>query len=361
MKLAVNVDLKKSIYLDERGDRNPNVKSALDYFFIGGVEVNDKDKATIIQFVRDFKAKLYPEQDSNSWELKGASNPAFIGDSNLSKEENGKLHKLAAENKWGMWAKAIEAARLPYKLHGSFIKLSQFKANNPAATEEDVIKTAFINVAYKFVNFACVDRHLDQNRQWDYTIFPSRFYFDNVTGLQEKAVLEAFQEYPAHYPHIANGFCVGQNLSFITNERFDDDDELMMQFVDMQIYALTRFLSPSRGKGNDSANILIDFEEYVYKLPLIQKNELQVSNDELRRISELHYNVVPLFHDIQNRFHRFGWKDERPATSLSLISDDVYENFGYEAHVNMQTFSGMLKPPQGPLFKMLNTFPETAI
>lgn len=361
MKLAVNVDLKKSIYLDERGDRNPNVKSALDYFFIGGIEIDDKDKATITQFIRDFKTRLYPEKDSNTWELKGASNPAFIGNSSLPKEENGQLHKLAAEAKWAMWAKAIKDTRLPYKIHGSFIKLSQFKANNPEATEKDIIKTGFISVAYKFVNCACVDRYLNQEMLLDYTIFPSSFYFDNVTGLQETSLLEAFQEYPEYYPHIANGFCVGQNLNFITNERFDDDDELMMQFVDMQIYALTRFLSPSRGKYNDSANILIDFEEYVYKLPLIQENELQLSADELKRISELHYNIVPLFHDIQNRFHRFGWKDGRPVTSLSLIAAEVYENFGYEAHINMQNFSGMLKPPQGPLFEILNTSPEKTI
>ncbi|MFM2615587.1 hypothetical protein [Vibrio campbellii] len=357
MKLAVNVNLAKSIYLDERGDRNPQVKSNLDYFFIGGVEVFNHDKVAIVEFVRRFKLELYPEHDPSNWELKGASNPDFINNPELSKENNSKLQKAAAEIKWTRWAKSIENSRLNYKIYGCFVKLSEFKDKFPDCTEKDVIKAAFIDVAYKFVNFGCVQRHAEIDRKWDYTILPSQFYFDNVTNLQEQSILEAFQEYPNHYPHIANGFCVGQNLNFITNENYNEDDELIMQFVDMQIYALTRFLSPSRGKNQDEANILINFEEYVYKLPQIQSQALVLPMDELRRISELHYNIVPIFHDIQNRFHRYGWKDKRVATSLSLLADKTYEDFGFEAHINMQTFSGMLKAPDGELFNILNRIP----
>ncbi|MEZ9679868.1 DUF3800 domain-containing protein [Vibrio splendidus] len=357
MKLAVNVDLAKSIYLDERGDRNPNVTSTLDYFFIGGVEVFNRDKKRIIDFVRSFKIELYPDRDPDGWELKGASNPSFFKNKELSNEDNRKLDKAAAENKWSRWSKALRTNRLEYKLYGSFVKLSDFKEKFPECTEKDVIKSAFVNVAYKFVNFGCVQRDLDENRLWDYIIYPSTFYFDNVTNLQEKSVLEAFKEYPEHYPHIANGFCVGNNLNFITNENYNDDDEIMMQFVDMQIYALSRFLSPSRGKAQNSANILINFEEYVYKLPQIKDQTLKLDDNELRRISELHYNVVPIFHDIQNRFHRYGWKDGRPATSLALIADDTYEDFGFEAHVIMQKFSGMFKLPEGELFNKLNRVP----
>ena len=357
MKLTVNVDLAKSIYLDERGDRNPNVPSVLDYFFIGGVEVFNRDKIKIIDFVRAFKIELYPDRDPDSWELKGASNPSFITNKELSSEANGKLHKVAAEKKWVCWSKALRANRLEYKLYGSFVKLSDFKEKFPGCTEKDVIKSAFVNVAYKFVNFGCVQRSLDENRSWNYVMYPSSFYFDNVTNLQEESVLEAFKEYPEHYPHIANGFCVGNNLNFITNENYNDDDEIMMQFVDMQIYALTRFLSPSRGKAQDSANILVNFEEYVYKLPQIQNQTLKLDDDELRRIGDLHYNIAPIFHDIQNRFHRYGWKDGRPATSLALIADDIYEDFGFEAHVIMQKFSGMFKLPDGELFNKLNRVP----
>ena len=180
MKLAVNVDLAKSIYLDERGDRNPQVKSNLDYFFIGGVEVFNRDKAALVEFVQGFKTELYPEHDPSSWELKGASNPTFINNPEFSKDDNNKLQKAATEIKWVRWAKAINKSNLDYKLYGCFVKLSDFKDKFPDCTEKDVIKAAFINVAYKFVNFGCVQHHVEIDRTWDYTIFPSQFYFDNV-------------------------------------------------------------------------------------------------------------------------------------------------------------------------------------
>ncbi|WP_341489295.1 DUF3800 domain-containing protein [Photobacterium damselae subsp. damselae] len=353
MKLVVNADTSKSIYLDERGDRNPHAKSNLDYFFIGGIEVLNSKKQEIAGFVREFKAALYPDQDPSTWELKGASSPSFISEPSFSKEENGKLHKQAAKRKWLLWAKALQNIGLDYHLHGCFIKLSDFLRANPKCTEKDVIKSAFINVAYKFVNFSCVDQLYPFDERWDYMLSPSAFYFDNVTNLQEQSILEAFKEYPEHYPHIANGFCVDNNLNFITNENYDDNDELIMQFIDMQIYALTRMLCPVRVKDKNTSNILINFEEYVYILPKLQSGELKLPTEELKDIVELYYGICPIFGDLRNRFHRYGWLRGQQATSLSLIAEKVHEDFGFEAHIDIAHFT-CLKIPDGEIYKILN-------
>lgn len=361
MTLRINVDKKKSIYLDERGVRNPHAnpkaKGYLGYFFIGGIEIYDRDKDKLVKFVQDAKSQLYPDKDSSDWELKGASNPTFVKDETLTDQENNVKQIEAAKEKWTLWSKALQKTPLEYKLYGSFVKLDDFKKQKPESTENDVIKAAFINVAYKFVNFGCIQRDFERDVGVSYTLFPSSFYFDNVANLQEESVLEAFQEYPDHYPHIADGLCVGQNLNFITNDDYNAQDELIMQFVDMQIYALTRFLYPGRGNDGNEQNILINFEEFVTKLPLIQKQLLILSNDELRAMEKLHHDIVPIFHHIQNRFHRYGWKDGRPATSLALIADDIYENFGMEAHQLMQEFGGMNQLPNGELFNKLNREP----
>lgn len=361
MTLTINVDNKKSIYLDERGDRkpdaDPSARGYLGYFFIGGVEIFDKDKDTIISFVRKFKSELYPSRESVEWELKGASNPKFVSDASLTDDENRIRHIDAAKKKWAMWSKALQNEHLPYKIYGSFLKLEDFKKRYPDSGEKDVIKAAFIDVAYKFVNFGCVQRHLDREQNMQFTLLPCRFYFDNVANLQEKAVLEAFEKYPDHYPHIADSFCVDDRLNFITNADYSADDELIMQFVDMQIYAMTRFLSPARGQDGNESNILINFEEYVRVLPQLKDQSLKLTTEELKNMVELHYNIVPIFHDIQNRFHRYGWKDGRQATSLSLIADETYEDFGLEAHVLMQKFGGSLTLPEGVLFNKLNRKP----
>jgi hypothetical protein len=242
-----------------------------------------------------------------------------------------------------------------YKVYGSFVKLSDFATNNPKAGEKDVIKAAFLDVAKVFVNCGCIETHLNQNGEKELELLPSNFVFDNVDNMQEEAVLEAFSEHSSEFEYLSERFAIGKNLKIINNNNYDDTDELIMQFVDMQIYALTKFLYPIKTEANDKGNILVNFEKYPYLLPKLQAGTLKLGTSELREISEFFHSITNIFHSIRHRFHRFGWNDEsEQVTSLSLISDKTYVEFGLEAHSLMADFCNIHKYPNGTLFNKLN-------
>ncbi|MGK0270722.1 MAG: hypothetical protein ACI88H_001370 [Cocleimonas sp.] len=344
MRLLINVERAKSLYLDERGERKPVTEASPDFFFIGGVEIYNSQKEDVANFVRGFKSRLHPGEDGSTWELKGAKNPPF---------DNGGLE--SARNKWSEWSSYQSEISFDYNVYGSFVKLSDFIKNNPEATEKDVIKTAFLEVAKTFVNYGCIESHTHQNGEKELELLPSNFIFDNVDNMQEEAINEAFSEHSSEFKHLSERFAIGKNLKIIKNENYDDNDELIMQFVDMQIYALTKFLYPIKSKKNEQGNMLVNFETYPYLLPKLQAGTVKLEIAELKEISEFFHSITNIFHNIRCRFHRFGWNEEgEQVTSLSIISDKIYVEFGLEAHSLMTNFCNIHKYPDGPLFNRLN-------
>lgn len=344
MQLLINVERAKTLYLDERGDRKPIKGSPTDFFFVGGVEIYNSQKEVVADYVRKFKSQLHPEQDGASWELKGANNPPF---------DKGGLQ--SAQKKWSEWSSYQNELSFDYKVYGSFVKLSEFAINNPDVGEKDIIKAAFLEVAKVFVNCGCIESHHNQSGEQVLELLPSNFVFDNVNNMQKEAVLEAFSEHSSEFEYLSKQFAVGKNLKIINNSNYDDIDELIMQFVDMQIYALTKFLYPIKSEANDRGNILVNFEKYPYLLPKIKAGTIELSTNELKEISEFFHSITNIFHNIRHRFHRFGWNEEgEQVTSLSLISDKIYVDFGLEVHGLMADFCNIHRYPNGPLFNKLN-------
>lgn len=170
MVIQINCDKTKSLYLDERQNRNPKKfpkKLGENYFFIGGIEVLDSEKSFIAKFVREFKKELCPKKKSSSWELKG-----YIKKDDL----------IDAQNKWIKWAsKLTDSKNLNYKLHGSFIELSKYSKHHPDANESDVIKKAYKDALKIFIEYRCAECHENI-----FEAFPSEVIFDNIEGGQKK-------------------------------------------------------------------------------------------------------------------------------------------------------------------------------
>jgi len=345
MRIILNVDLAKSLYLDERGSRVPEGNKHQDFFFIGGVDIYDNQKELVADFVRQFKNELYPKEDNSLWELKGAGNPRF---------DKGGIK--SAQAKWAAWTKHLESTKFEYNLYGTFIKLSLFKESNPEATELDIIKKAFLSVTESFLNCGAIRKISPQDEESTFEILPSTFVFDNVDNLQEAAINEAFEEYSTNNKDLAERFALGKNLKILSSDNYDDTDELIMQFVDMQIFALTKFLYPIRKENEDpKGKMFINFEEYPYKLSKLQSGELSASTEELKEMSEFFSAISPLFHHLRNKFVRCGWDDTgEQCTSLSLIADRVYPELGIEAHGLMADFCNICRYPKGKLFDLLN-------
>jgi len=344
MQYLINVDRAKSLYLDEKGARCPNSKHKNDYFFIGGIEVYNHDKKQIVDFVRSFKSKLHPGETGSSWELKGAKSPSFADNSFDT-----------AKDKWQLWATELAKNNINYKIYGSFIKLSEYKKQYPDATEKNVIKTAFLDVVERFTNYGCVES--TNVHGYDKMLLPSNLYFDNVDNLQEDSILEAFQDHLSKYGFLAENFGIGSKLTLLDNNDFDLEDELLMQFVDMQIYVLTRFLRPvTRNKDTGRGEVLVKYQEYLDQLPKIKSGEIVLTTEELKDISEYYYRILPVLCDLQNRFHRFGSAKGVQITSLSLIADKVYDDFGIDAYHDLaHSNSSMTYLPNSKLFNILNS------
>ncbi|WP_318488606.1 hypothetical protein [Photobacterium leiognathi] len=342
MSITLDLNQSRTLYLDERGHRTPKQGLYPDFFFIGGISIADKDKPQLSKFVKDFKLSNYGD---GNWELKGAGNPSIL--KGISKDQQ----PIEAKKKWSAWSQAISSLDVQYELYGTFVKLSDYHRSHPNSNEKDVIKAAFLSVVDKFVKYGCSNSHYDGNSE----IYPSSIIFDNIDGIQKEAINEAFEQSKISKPILSNMFKIGGNIDYVKNNDFNLVDELIMQFVDMQIYALTRFLNPIQSKKEiDRLNILVDFEEYAYLLPKLQSGEETRTNEQLLKIVQFFNSITPLFQHLRYKLKVFGIDNDEIVTSLTIVGDKEYLGFAIEANAEMADFCNLMKYPTKELFTYLN-------
>lgn len=139
----------------------------------------------------------------------------------------------------------------------------------------------------------------------------------------------------------------------ISNGDYDSEESLIMQFVDMQIFALTKFLAPTISALDGSENILVNFENYAYQL---KANTLPTDTQKLLEIVKFNGKINPLFHHLRHRILKINYdKNGELITSLSLTSDRTYQDFGSEADDMMFNFCNIFERRKGKYYRMLNS------
>jgi len=209
-----------TLYIDERF-----IKSMT---FVGGFLVRDIDAAKIAGFVNQIKLEFRPSLDTNEWLMKG-SGDWIHGD------EDKKESKMEALTRWVLWSRSIEKANLNFNFHSATIlnKKYNFKSNNKRDKNIEKFEVLFDSI------FSSLKAH-DKVKL--------RVVTDNVEGAQKTAFLNSIATAQQ------NMDIAGEILS---KDDFNSLDSSLMQFVDMNIYPLSRFMMPQNN------NILMDFENFA--------------------------------------------------------------------------------------------------
>lgn len=279
----INPSTKLTLYLDERENNN--------HLFIGGILLCSHDAIKIKHSIDQYKKNFRPEIDENSWFLKGSGECVY---------SDGKLQDSQEEalTRWILWAKYLDVVQEYYEFYSCSLNKCKF-TGNALERYHIVYKILFTTLErLRFCDITVVTDNLDTNGA-------------QYKGLQ-KAILEA------------SGSLVAKlNLvSPIPKQDFSSIHSGCLQFVDMQIYAMSRFIFPS---GN---NILMDFEKYLYALSNGTIGTLD--KDSVYYMSAKYQILKKIFHHLRHRIVKnlLSANYDQPLSSMSIISTQKCLNFG---------------------------------
>ncbi|WP_446611033.1 hypothetical protein [Vibrio jasicida] len=294
---TINTDV--TLYIDERF-----IKSMT---FVGGVLVQDTKASAIAAFVKNVKREFRPSFETDEWLIKG-SGEWIHGE--IEKKET----KMEALTRWILWSRGIEKAKLNFDFHSATIlnKKYLFKSKNKRERNVEKFEVVFDSLfsslkAYKGCNIRVVT--------------------DNIEGAQRAAFYNSIEKAKQNYNIAA---------SILVKDDFDSVDSCLMQFVDMNIYPMSRFLMPQNN------NILMDFENFALEHVegTIHKTLEQKGNLYTHFIAAKYKILSELFHVLRHsiRKNQYFQGSKLPESSCHLLSDKVFLNFGANVDAAIHSF-----------------------
>ncbi len=298
----INPHTELTLYLDEREND--------EHLFIGGILLKSSDSIQIKKSLDLYKNKFRPELLADSWFLKGSG--AWLNSDGSQVESS-----YEALTRWMLWAKHLKTIDTYYQFHSCSLNKSRFVGSEKSRQKQNIER-------YQTV-YKTLFKTLEQLRFCNITIIT-----DNVEGAQYIGLKNAISE--------ANGNLV-TNLNLvppIRKEDFSSADSACLQFVDMQIYAMSRFIFPS---GN---NVLMEFEKFAYEHAngTIQKTLENLSEQERYFMIAKYYVLKDIFQHLRHKIVKrlLSPNYDEPVSSMSIISDNEYLNFGSDVDYAIHRF-----------------------
>lgn len=193
----------------------------------------------------------------------------WVKDNEKQKETN-----FEPLTRWLLWTKALKSINPSYSFHSATLipKKYPFNSSNKRAKNIEKYEAAFDAI------FESLKAHKNANIS---------IIIDNVSGSEQKAFYNAIEKARSEY-NISN-------VTIVEKDDFGGLESSILQFVDMQIYALSRFILPT-----GSGNILVDFEKYPleyltdsYSNSSIEKRDcyMQMASAKFHLIKYLYHNL----------------------------------------------------------------------
>ncbi|APP06741.1 hypothetical protein [Vibrio harveyi] len=293
------------LYLDER-------ELPQNRLYIGGCLVGEQQSKTLTQPYLNFKSYFRPELNSRDWYMKGSGEWLQEGiKSTESKEE--------ALTKWILWAKFLNILKTQYTFHSVMVDTEKF------IYQEAKKKKQRKTVELYRESYLSLFKTLERQRK-------SKIYVvtDNIEGAQ----LKGFQQAIERSDTILDAKVLGEPP--VPKSDFSSEYSCWLQFVDMQIYAASRFISPS------GRNVLMDFEKYAYEIAEGQFKPPQTPEERLEyRKKEASYFILKdIFHHIRLSFTKNTHSPNypKPFSSMVLVTAQEYLNFGDDVDVAIHEF-----------------------
>lgn len=299
-------------FLDERGT------DAFDFYFLGGVALAPPDVHSLAEWVREFKRALHPEYDPNEWYMKGSGQSIYRG----RRQDD---TRQQAFDRWVAWAQRIEHLAVRYSFHATLVlprKLIGRAGTRPMQRPEQV------DCVFKAAMVATLaGLSLRGGRTVD-------LFVDRVEGAQRDAVMWGVEA--INQAAQAEAGLVGVDaVEEVAKDECASDAAHILQFVDMNIYALSRFILPS------GSNILADFERWPLTHatgnadPRLGAQAAQVPDEAIQR----YFDIAKLYHHLRFRFLK---NHVSPAgvrqSSIVLVAGENHMNFAHDVDIAIWSF-----------------------
>ncbi|MDK2849304.1 MAG: hypothetical protein PWP34_2657 [Desulfuromonadales bacterium] len=291
-----------TLFIDER--------FAKDFTFIGGVLVLDDCISPIKDFVAQVKSEYRPELRPSEWMIKGSGQWLHDG---VEKKET----KIEALTRWLLWSRALASRNLSYDFHSATLlsKKYSFKKNKKRAKNIEKFEVIFDAL------FGTLKAHKQAK---------IRIVTDNMQGAQLTAFNNSIDK-------AVQGKSINiTDVTILEKEEYDSVDSNLMQFVDMQIYALSRFIMPSNN------NILMDFEDFAieHSEGTIHEAAKRKGNLSIHILAAKYHLLGELFHSLRHtiRKNQYHQGISEPESSCCLLSDRAIKNFGQHIDQSIHSF-----------------------
>lgn len=265
--------------------------------FIGGVLVDNSCVPAIADFVKHVKSEFRPELEPAEWLIKGSGD--WIQGSKQHKES-----KMEAITRWILWSRALEKHKLSFDFHSATVlnKKYDFKSKNKRDKNIEKFEVLFDSI------FTSLKAYHDAK---------IRVVTDNVEGAQKLAFDRSIEKAKSHMK------IDGQILK---KDDYASLDSCLMQFVDMNIYPMSRFLMPQNN------NILMDFENFAFEHVngTIHRTLQEKGNLYVHYLAAKYKILSELFHVLRHsiRKNQYFPGSQEAESTCHLLSDRVHLNFG---------------------------------
>lgn len=277
------------LYLDERENDQ--------FFFVGGVLV--ADDANILSRLDNYKSIFRPELLPRTWFLKGSGSWLLNNEVQEETEEE-------ALARWILWAKFLNKFDIFYQFHSCSINKEKIIYNETSRKKKNIER---YQRAYE-----ALFRTLEQQKHCKIKVVS-----DNIEGAQLTGLENAIANSSAYLSH---------KITLqppVPKEDCHSNESGWLQFVDMQIYALSRFISPS------GENVLMDFEKFSYShaKKSIQHELKKRSPSDARFFVAKYYILRDIFHHIRHHFvtNILSPNYAHPISTMALVSEQDNLNF----------------------------------
>lgn len=290
------------LFIDEKKELN-------NHFCIGGIMISEHEIHKIDTFMKDYKKLIKPQLNTDDWYVKGEGKHEYklkVFHQEIIKKEN----NYDRTRRWSILGTILENLDTNYAFHFSLI--NELKYVNPNSIRKERAKERHNAWGKALENlFSTLDVY-EYNKLFIIT--------DNIDQAIEKNFNSSIKKFYKNKSFV-------DDIQIIKKTEFDTVNSNLLQYVDINLYAITRFILPPEDKGR--YNILVNFENYAYKDVKNGKNNFEIeyfaSNFEI---------IKNIFHNI--KFHTLKDISLKNNGSKSKLSSIVYD--GGIVHLNFGSY-----------------------
>lgn len=275
---------KYYFFIDEKDQKN--------HFIMGGILIHEEYLGFLNKAILNLKKIIVdqfnlPINDINNYYIKGESNQQ-IYDETINSFKKHEFNKQMSFEKWRIFGEILEKFHNQYSFHFSIV-------DKKSCSKEELLEKTIENLTMSLKGF-----HFDH----------LEIITDDLDDGSRNKIDQSLKKYSCNISHQT------YSLNIVPkNDRSSNETTALLQYVDLCVYAFSRFVSPSFNEATQAYSLLADFEIYKYKQPSGKEIDPKVIQ-QFDIIKNVFYNLC--FSILYDLYPAYSEK----ANSSVIFSDD---------------------------------------